>query len=189
MNSVKRYWYFYFLLLLKIGPKWCFSLFIRVVESTAQILVFWLSKWRSIWSERSILLLFCDSSREPRLRKLLLYASLYKKRHSKSNCGRNHGKTTSTFENCNHQFRLSHQKILSIFHQDVSTSSLGHFVASKSIISFHMENVHHNFELFMSNIFENWMRKLVIKPSSITSNNLRYVKIWNGKNVIIHVCS
>ena len=49
------------------------------------------------------------------------------------------GKTTSTFENCNHQFRLSHQKILSLFHQDVSTSDLGHFVVSKSIISFHME--------------------------------------------------
>ena len=140
MNSVKRYWYFYFLLLLKIGPKWCFSLFIRVVENTAQILVFWLSKWRSIWSGRSILLLFCDSSREPRLRKLLLYASLYlKKATANQTVGKITGKTTSTFENCNHQFRLSHQKILSLFHQDVSTSDLGNFVASKSIISFHME--------------------------------------------------
>ena len=69
MNSVKRYWYFYFLLLLNIGPKRCFSLFLRDVENNAQILVFWLSKWRSIWSRRSI----------------------SRKSHRKSNCGRNHG--------------------------------------------------------------------------------------------------
>ena len=175
MNSVKKYWYFHFLLLLKIGPKWCFSLFIRVVESTAQILVFWLSKWRSIWSGRSILLLFCDSLREPRLRKLLLYASLSKKSHRKSNCGRNHGQ--------NHfDLRKLQSSVSLIPSEDLYSTKtyqrriLATLLRLKALFLFIWKNVHHNFEWFMSNIFENWMRKLVIKPSSITSKQFEICK-------------
>jgi len=154
--------------------------------------VFWLSKWRSIWSRRSILLLFCDSSKEPRLRKLLLNASLSRKSHRKSNWGEIGTKTTSSFENCDHQFRLSHEKVLSLFRQDASTSDVRHYVAPKNIHSSHLENVDHDFEWFMSNIFENWTQKLAIgiKPSRIASKkfevctNFKYEKCENTSTII-----
>ena len=46
----------------------------------------------------------------------------------------------------------------------------------KALFLFIWKNVHHNFEWFMSNIFENWMRKLVIKPFSITSKQFEICK-------------
>ena len=46
----------------------------------------------------------------------------------------------------------------------------------KALFLFIWKNFHHNFEWFISNIFENWMRKLVIKPCSITSKNFEICK-------------
>ena len=85
MISVKRYWRFYFLLLLDISYvvptlhdvlKFVYTRCGK--QRTCQILVFWLriTLWKPMRSGRSILLLFCDSSR---LRKLHSNLSLSKK--------------------------------------------------------------------------------------------------------------
>ena len=174
MNFVKRYWYFHFLLLLKIGPKWCFSLFIRVVESTAQILVFWLSKWRSIWSGRSILLLFGDSSREPRLRNLLLYASLLKKATANQTAGEITGLRPSKIAIISFAYPIRRSCLSST--KTYRRRILALLLRLKALFLFIWKNFHHNFEWFISNIFENWMRKLVIKPCSITSKNFEICK-------------
>ena len=150
MNFVKRYWRFYFFLLLDIScvkPKRCFNLFVRVVESDAQMLVLWLRTWRLIRSRKSILRLSYDSLREPRLRKLRFYLSPWKIIHSKSNCGRNHAQSHFDL-----QLRLSHQKIFPLLHQD-DLDLLAHrrqiwatMLRLKALFLRVWINDHHNFE-------------------------------------------
>ena len=166
MNSVKRYWRFYFSVLLDIScvkPNRYFNLFVRVVESDVQMLVLWLRTWRLIRSRRSILRLFYDSSREPRLRKSRFNLSLSKRSHSKSNCGRNHAQSHFDLQKSHDlQLRLSHQKIFPLLHQD-ALDLLAHrrqiwatMLRLKALFLRVCTNDHQNFVWLMSDIFENW---------------------------------
>ena len=100
-----------------------------------------------------------------RLRKSRLNLSLWKRSHSKSNCGRNHAQSHFDLRKFHDlQHRLSHQKILPLLHQD-DLDLLAHrrqiwatMLRLKALFLRIWTNDHQNFEWIMSDIFKNWRR-------------------------------
>ena len=124
-----------------------------------------LRTWIVIRRRKSILLLFWNSSREPQLRNLLLSLNPLRKSQSKSNCGRKYGQSHFDFRKShNLQLCLSHQKMFLLLHQN-ALDLLAYrreiwdtMLPLKALFLRVWTNDHQNFELRVSDIFENWRR-------------------------------
>ena len=168
MNSVERYWRFFFHWLLDVScieHRRCFKAVVRVVESNAKTLRE--ATHMNCHTKKKVdsPALFWNSSREPQLRNLLLSLNPLGKSQSKSNCGWKYGQSHFDFRKSHDlQLCLSHQKMFLLLHQN-ALDLLAYWreiwdtmLPLKALFLRVWTNDHQNFELRVSDIFENWRR-------------------------------
>ena len=169
MNSVERYWRFFFHWLLDVScieHRRCFNAVVRVVESNAKTL-------------REATHMNCHTKKKvdsPALLKFFKRAPAkkfavefkhIKKKQSKLNCGRKYGQSHFDFRKShNLQLCLSHQKMFLLLHQN-ALDLLAYrreiwdtMLPLKALFLRVWTNDHQNFELRVFDIFENWRRMI-----------------------------
>ena len=169
MSYVKRYWRFYF-----------FYSSIFLVWSLTDVSICLYALWKAMhkcwWfgyededsyeAEGRFSVSFTILQESPAKKIAVeLTVSLWKRSHSKWNCGRNHAQSHFDLRKFHDlQHRLSHQKIFSLLHQD-DLDLLAHrrqiwatMLRLKARFLRIWTNDHQSFEWVMSDIFKNWRR-------------------------------